>query len=306
MILKNPWAKFCWKQAQDFWGSWERFWFGARDQQRRMAVFRSVLCGVYFVFFLIRTPDLDFFFSNDGIMQSHLLHEGLFPMEYRYSIFDVIPGHAALLTGHLIFLGCLLMMIVGWFPRLAAAIAFFLHVSFMHRNIAVSFGVDLIATFYLFYLIFSDASFSKKTHSAKDNWVSDLGSVSYRLCQVQLCVIYAYSGIEKLKGVSWWGGSALWDVLANPMLIKADFGWLVHFLPILALMAYLTLLWEVYFPVLIWIPKWRPWMLVFGVLFHVGIAVSVNIPFFSLMMMSFYILFIDREHWNRLIPRVRI
>ena len=62
---------------------------------------------------------------------------------------------------------------------------------------------------------------------------------------------------------------------------------------VIVLMTYSTLIWEIYFPILVWIKPFRKWMLMFGVLLHIGIGVVVNIPFFGALMIIGYIVFLD-------------
>ena len=119
--------------------------------------------------------------------------------------------------------------------------------------------------------------------------------MAYRLCQIQVCIIYAFSGLKKLKGVSWWNGEAIWNSLTDPQLARWDFSWAAHFPLALAGMAYLTLAWEIYFPALIWIRPIRKPLLIMGIFLHLGIAVGLCLPFFGGLMVMTYVLFLDRE-----------
>ena len=160
------------------------------------------------------------------------------------------------------------------------------------------FGVDMIASFYFLYLCFADASYKYSV----DAWLgggskklSIRGHIAWRLMQFQLCVIYGFAGLEKLKGVRWWDGSAMWDVFQISNMQRFDLSFVVHFPLVLAAAVYVVLFWEIYFPILIWLPRFRPYMLFFGFLMHVGIYVFMNLPSFAFMMISLYILFLTRE-----------
>jgi hypothetical protein len=158
---------------------------------------------------------------------------------------------------------------------------------------AVGYGVDSIATFFLFCLSFAN--------SAKGGAVSSIfESMALRLLQLQVCIIYGYSGFEKLKGLLWWRGEALWYALANVQIARFDFSWVAHFPILIVIGTYATVLWEVYFPVLVWIKPVQKYVLAFGVLLHIGIAITVYIPFFAGLMISTYVLFLDRELLNQM------
>jgi uncharacterized membrane protein YphA (DoxX/SURF4 family) len=276
-----------WKQGATQAGeSWNRFWFES-NHPKQLACLRSALGFTLLVYYVTRTPDVIFYYSNQGIFPLALLQEisPVWP-----TIFTVFTSDAAILVSHFVFLGALLCLAFGWFSRAAAIVAFVLHVSFMHRNMATSYGVDFISTFYLLYLCFADY---QRKHG--DHLSTVLSSIAFRLMQIQVCIIYTYSGLGKLRGTHWWSGEAVWDVLANPQLARWDFSWVANF-PVSVMWAtYLTLFWEVYFGVLIWQPRFRRIFLIFGAMFHLGIGITINIPFFGFMMMVTYFVFLKDE-----------
>lgn len=273
--------------ARGAWRAWEKFWFEA-DGFRPMRLYRFLLGLLLFVAYSIRGLDLRLWFSDQGLLRRELMAWTL-PMEHRYSLLSVFPSDGALWAFHFAFLACLLLVAFGVGGRVVSAIAFVLHVSFLHRNVAVMYGMDLIATFFLFYLFVAKPSGRKP---APESWNALLASVGFRFVQIQLCVIYAYSGWHKLRGIPWWKGEAIWGVIGNYQYARHDFSWVAHFPGLVIFATYSTLLWEIYFPVLVWLRKWRPWMLLFGVALHVGIAVFINIPFFAAIMMVGYCAFL--------------
>lgn len=273
--------------AKDFfanaWRSWNRFWFES-NRPESMALFRALFGSLLFVYILTRTPDVPYFYSEGGTLPLAQMRE-LLDMGARQSVFFWLSSDAALWVGHALLLMSLASLAVGFYPRVSALVAYVLHVSFVHRNMTAAYGIDSISVFFLLNLILVSA----RTNSF---W----GSIAFRLCQLQVCVIYFYSGLEKLKGTHWWYGDAIWRVLANHQLAVADFSWLAPFPLLIVLSTWGTLLWEVYFPVLVWLPAWRRWMLLAGVGLHVGISLTMNIPFFGFLMMFAYAVFLtDRE-----------
>jgi hypothetical protein len=170
---------------------------------------------------------------------------------------------------------------------------------------AIVYGLDMISVFFLLYLSIANTRLSDERASSKDkDWSALLTSVSLRLIQIQLCIIYAYSGWEKLKGVAWWRGEAMWLVFASPQYARFELGWVSHFPLLLSAATYLTLLWEIYFPMAVWMPKLRPWLLAGGVLMHLGIGLTILIPFFSAVMISIYVTFLTEEQAKRAMARI--
>lgn len=274
---------------------WDKFWFEAQGE-KQIKWFRIGLSCTLLGAVLARTGDLSFFYSDQGLMRSALVSD-IFPGSYRYSLFQFFTGEAALWIGHILLLLSLSSLALGFYPRLSAIIALILHVSFIHRNMAIIYGLDSIATYFLFFLCLADGGKTKKS--------SPLGSVAFRLAQIQVCIIYAYSGLQKLRGGQWWQGEALWDVLTNHQLTRWDFSWVSHFPLLLIVATYLTLAWEIYFPVLVWVKPTRRPALWAGTLMHLGIGIALNLTFFASIMICTYILFLESQELARFESRLK-
>jgi hypothetical protein len=286
-------------QAKAFCKSWNYFWFDSRSdaQLTILAIFRVCFCLVMFSFYFSRAFDVEFFYSARGILPAwHAKHLEFF--RYHPTIFgDTTP--LWLLQGlHTLFLGFLLSQALGLFTRISAVGTYFLHMMFLNRNLTAIFGVDMIGTFFLLYLCFanSNAKYSldaKLGRAAKEQ--SPLSHIAWRLMQLQVCVVYGFSGLEKCKGTRWWDGSALWDILSMGNLQRWDMSFVAHLPILLSAAVYVVLFWEIYFPVLVWVPRLRLPLLLFGVFMHIGIFLFMNLPGFGFMMISLYLLFLKRE-----------
>jgi hypothetical protein len=291
------------------WRGWNRFWFDSRsdDVLSLLGIYRFLFCSIACFFYLTRHLDLEFFYGESGIMPlSHL--KSLPGLEYRPTILSWIPDLLAIQALHLIFLLALSSLALGFFTRASAILAFFLHLNFMNRNPTILFGMDTIGTYFLFYLCFAnsgaryslDSLLRKRSGKAPDTCShSPTSHIAFRLMQLQVCIVYAYSGLEKLKGMRWWDGSALWDVLSIGNMQRFDMSIVAHFPLLLAGSVYLVLLWEIYFPALIWVPRLRMPMLFFGLVMHIGIVISMNLPSFGFMMIANYILFLKASELDR-------
>lgn len=266
---------------------WNTFWFES-NQPENVRTFRFYFGLTLFAFYFLRTFDFSLFYFDAGVMPLSAVFD-IFPMEYRTSLFFYLTKPIYLWLGHVVFLASLLLFAFGVAPRIFAFIAFVLQVSFMNRNLAIVYGADFVAIYYLFYLCFVDG---KKKNSA-------IGSIAYRFMQIQVCLIYTYAGLDKVRGTLWWKGEALWNVFANPQMVY----WRVPFIEYLPLFivagSYLTLIWEIYFGVFVWIKPIKIPTLFFGAIFHVIIWFLVGIPFFSILMILTYILFLDSSELKR-------
>lgn len=304
--------------TQQSLAAWDQFWFSPKPMLN-LALFRIFFGGTFFYLYLKRGFDWRLFYTDEGFLPRTMANEVLLeffrPPFNWYFWPDSMMGY----FHHLMVFG-LFLIFVGLSNRFLMILTWVLHISFMQRNFSIAFGADVIGGLFLLYLSFTNCcdhlslkswltknklslpvffrkfvgSSVNRNLSSEGFWVSrDLvNSVGYRLIQIQLCVIYGYTGFEKLKGSTWWDGTALWSVFANSQMVIADLTFTRHIPIAVVSLTFLTVLFEVYFPVLVWFKKWRKWILFFGVAFHAGIGILMALFAFAFVMMSPYFLFI--------------
>jgi hypothetical protein len=210
--------------------------------------------------------------------------------------------------------GCL---VLGLGTRVAAPIVWFANLCYIHRSPVILFGVDTMMNVMLLYFMIgpSGAALSIDRLLARRWWGSETrplvsAGFVYRLLQIHLCIIYFVSGIAKLQGLSWWNGTAVWGVLANyefaPMnseLYQTTLRWLgqnqLLFDTFITGSGYLTLIFEIGYPFLIWRPSFRRLYLLGAIFLHGFIGVFMGLKTFSLMMLVFNMAFLRAEevHW---------
>ncbi|MDG0816624.1 HTTM domain-containing protein [Bdellovibrio svalbardensis] len=277
------------------WSHWERFWF-APQNLLGLAFMRIALCGTMFYLYVIRLANLEYYTDASWIPRARALEVmgDLYRPLFLWGFWpDSMMGVAHVLL--VVLLGLLTLGIGG---RWIMWLAWILDAAFIQRNYAVNFGADIIAALFLFYMSFTQScerlsilNLFRKKRVFKDGDI--ISSVMMRMMQVQIGVLYAYTGAEKLKGMSWWDGTALWSVMANPQMTTMNFDFLRNIPWIIPLLAYSTVIFEVYFPVMVAWKKTRYLWLIVGVFFHSGIAIFMGLGPFAMTMMSTYFLFVD-------------
>jgi hypothetical protein len=137
-----------------------------------------------------------------------------------------------------------------------------------------------------------------------------------RCLQLHFCIIYMASGASKLLGSAWWSGTALWGTVANYSFAPMYLDWYMNallwlsqhrFLWELAMTsgAVFTLVLEIGFPFLVWLPRWRWLMICSAVVLHTGIGLTMGLVTFSLMMICICFSFVPPEAVHYLIDSVR-
>lgn len=292
---------------------WNEFWFAPRDLFN-VSVFRAVIASVMFVMYWLRHADIGKFYFNDGLLPVDRALE-LLPELYHSPWPLFFKSDVATYWAHVAFLVGLALLALGVIGRWGTWLIWALHIGFMQRNFSLVYGADLFANFWLLYLCFirHNEHFSvlnlwrmpKFPLTLPQRTDDLLSSAMTRLIQVQLCVSYAYTGIEKLKGLQWWEGTAVWYTLGMTELVAWDLTALRDIPVVIGLLSMGPLLFEVYFPFGVVLRKLRtPWLL-FGVLFHLGTAIFMDLWFFCLVMTSSYILFVDSQYLRQRVAFIR-
>lgn len=275
-----------------------------QGHKERLAAFRILLCGTLFYIACYRQLVVEQFGEQALIPRAQAF--AIFPDYYKPLIQLFFWPDSMAYVVHLIYIALLLGATLGVLNRPLLFLTWVLAQGFIQRNYSVLFGADVIGTLLLFYLAFTNCQscytirdlFSKWTQKKEDHQPNRFGdqisSLFFRLLQIQIFTIYMYTGFEKLKGTTWWDGTALWTVLVNPQFTGFDLIFLKSFPLFFAVGTFVTIIFEVYFPVMVAFRKTRYLWLGLGVLFHLQIGILLSLMSFSLVMMSTYFLFIDR------------
>jgi len=281
-----------------------QFWFRPFSHQA-LGLFRLIVGSTLFFLYLSRHKDIEFFYSEQGILPKSLALD-FFPEFLRPSWLWSFWSDSYLNLAHGTLLFCLLLVTFGIGGRLVIIVTWILNIAFIQRNYAVNFGADIIGNIWLFYLIFTGPGnwftwkhFLKGSRYQPLESASDwLSSVGVTLIRIHLCTIYFYTGIEKLKGTSWWDGTALWTVLINSQMVVTDFEWVKYISPLIFILTWVTILFEIFFTPLVFVERCKLPILLFGVVFHLTIGGIMALMPFALIMIAPYPFFILRPQSN--------
>lgn len=244
--------------------------------------------------------NLERWFDNSGVMIAR--GGGLRSSFYRFAPDAqwMAPLHVAVLS-----VGALLLLI-GLRPRIGAVLVFLAHTSLQQRTPQILNSGDRL--FAILALLAVTMPLGRR--ASVDAWLrrrkgitAPLASVwGQRLVQIQIAYVYASTVLSKASSGRWLSGKALYDVLASPVF--AEWPRWIGFWPLIYALTWGTLLFEIGFPTLVWFRKLRPWVLLAGIGFHVGIDVLMIIPMFSWIMIVSYGAFLDDDIANRVLSRI--
>ena len=298
--------------------NWNLFWFSPLDTIS-LSSFRLCFATVLFVHYIIRCFNFRLFFFENGLLSPV---EAYYLGRLEFQSLDLVIRSDTLLMGLYIAL-CIstLSLLLGLGGRRLSFFIFLLHIVFLKRNPSIATSADHIATFFLLYLSLTNPSrqlnILQYIKNKGKEWVLPkpqnsfwLDRVGARCLQIHSCIILLYSGLEKLKSEFWWKGNALSKALLEKRneIPFIDFSFLksdtlfskILLNELFPLICFSLILFELYFPVLVWVPGvLRKWSLRLGVLFFIIAGVCLNMYFHFLMLLPVLLLFCSPDRLRK-------
>jgi hypothetical protein len=198
-------------------------------------------------------------------------------------------------------------LLVGVATRVAVVTVWVLSTSFAHLNPAIENAGDEVRGILLFYLMLSPcgAAWSLDSRRLRRDDVRLIWPWALRLLFVQMVLIYFSSGVYKLLGAQWRAGESLYYVLSDWTFARCPYAALPIPYLLTQLLTWSVLAWELAFPLLVMIRRTRVIALLFGVTFHLGIGLFLELGMFTPYMLCLYLPLVPWERWaDRLTSRV--
>jgi len=150
------------------------------------------------------------------------------------------------------------------------------------------------------YLLFMDEKANERK-GALGVISRGLTNTFYIICWAQVLAAYIFPFIYKVQGEMWLNGTALGTILSIPEFSRnfiLSFARPDHWL--FMLLTWATLLYQAAFPILIWTKKAKPYLLVVGVMFNLGIAIAMGLVDIAVVMIAAYAILLDEATINKL------
>lgn len=317
-----------------FLGSWTDFWFGAVDPIGFHLV--RMFCGFMLLAWLLPFYGThEAFFSLGGWFDQQAYREGSHLAEglrvpTSWSILYAAGTNSPLLT--IIYWSsilCLVLFTLGILPQVTAILAWIIVASYTD-NPAVSYDGDVLLLvpalyFMVGYVLYSLPRPGRAWHFPllvpPVSWFvskspervaapSSAANLALRLFQVHTALIVCTSGFHKLQSAEWWEGVNFWYALHPALETTVDearthAGHAMAYLGLLSFGAYLTLAWQLAFPVYAWRPRWRLLLLSGAAIGWLGCAFLYRLPLFGPALLLGSLSFLAAEEWYRVIPGLR-
>lgn len=247
------------------------------------------------------------------------------------NVFSQVAGNDIAVTELYVLLAlCAVLFTIGYRTRIVMIPLFILWVGFVEVNEYVSDQSDNLTRIALIAMFFAspaerwsmDAARRRRNAGRRSAWPIRLWrfqrvlplwftNLAHNLAIVvlacQVSFIYVSGGLYKAGGAPWSGGWAIYD----PIHVEQFGTWpelsalVTAWAPAVAFATLLTLLVQVSFPLLLLRRGTRIFALIVMLGFHVGIAVLMGLPWFSLAMIAIDSIFIRDVTWRHMSQGLR-
>lgn len=252
-------------------------------------------------------PDRAIFFTDAGMIDLEIVHK--YTVGAYVSAFDLCPSLEAVSLYMLLSGLAMVLLLLGVWPRLAAAVVFVWYVSYAMRATLILVGWDEVLRCTSFLVLFSPTSavWSLRSRKARKKAPPVLQVPRYglTLMQAQLVVIYVQAVLARFADPYWTSGEFLSFFMLSSNARWPGL-WVLNYSLLLKISTYLVLLLELAIPVLLMIRRWRWYGFAAGIMLHGGISLTAdNLELFFLSMLALYPSFLlpqDMDWLERRLP----
>ena len=256
---------------------------------------RILIGGVLFFYFLNALRQARDFSDPDGLID-HRLSTRLLPPT-RISLFQ--PGMPGILFRATYLCACVAAVAVmaGYHPRAAALFLFPAAVSTLRWNILAAYLDDALIHIFCLWLVLLPvgrtltlpAILQDGWNAASADWLTaTVPGTTPRVFLANMALVYLVAGAYKFTSPMWRDGSAMHAALRMPIARAPGF-WTPRWRTPLRLVTHAALIMEPLFAVIFVLPagsvlKWP--LLAGAIVFHLGIALTLKIPYSNAAMLG--------------------
>jgi hypothetical protein len=286
--------------------NWDNFWF-SNTSPSPVCLFRILYGLITLSYGILWMPRYLIWFGQHSIISINTVQkwceEGLSILLW----YDPSDTFITVFFG--VYILATVCLIIGFHTRLSNCIVFVLLASFMFRDPFILDAGDRLLLKLAFLLIFTPAgamySVDGLINKKRSTALKSHDRVGQRLLQLQMVSVYWQAFWLKLYGHTWLDGTAVYYALHMKDFVRFSIPYLFDHLWALKLLCWGTMLVEFLLWSLIWIRKFRYWILLAGLLLHAGFEWSLNIPLLQYIMVAMYITFIDSDDVERFVDRFK-
>jgi hypothetical protein len=276
------------------------YFINTKDTSTDFIPFFRITIGLILLFhFISILPDFNLLYGMKSVIPTDIhtiyLNKSVILFDEIIIFLNKITGseHLSVILFKTLFIIFCLLIIAGFYSRIFAVLLLILQVAIVKSSYYYSYGVDFFSSMSLMYLIIlpSDEYFSIRSIFSKREEKRNYLFVKTTF-QIHLAIAYFVSGIEKLSGYNWRNGESIWKAIHLPNFsndFNLNFDFLGNYSSLVVIIGWSTIVIELLYPLFITIKKTRKIWLFLTISLHLGIALTLNLYFFSAIMITWNI-----------------
>lgn len=194
------------------------------------------------------------------------------------------------LGGQILFL---VLGILNKFPRIASVMVYFFTINLFHKGYLAFTGGEVLLNILLFYMLFIHRLPEKDPLYRLQNL---LNNTFFLIILIQICVVYFFSTLYKFLDPDWVSGNALMYISSIEGYTSGMLKLLFEENPTVSWIGtWFALIYQISFPLLVWVKKIKVPFLIIGAVFHLMISFGMGIFSFGVIMIILYLFFLDLD-----------
>jgi predicted DCC family thiol-disulfide oxidoreductase YuxK len=295
--------------------AWCKFWFEPRSPVP-LALFRILFSVMVLETLLHFACDFSLYYGAENLLPVDAIANSNWDMRPKLDLLLLLPNTDFWHWSYFCSIaGATVMLLFGLCTRFSA-FWLFLGLITLQTHFQSNYNAgDRYEILVALLLALSEAgaaiSLDNLIRHRKDDWrvvgfeTQPISGWTVRVLQVQLAVAYCHAFFSKIVGRQWLDGSVMYYVsrfrdfhrFTLPFIYDSRLG--------CKLVAWSTIAIEGAMWTLIWVKELRYWVLFLGILMHLTIAFTMEIPVFEGLFISTYILFVDPKDLARCMDKVK-
>lgn len=192
------------------------------------------------------------------------------------------------------------LLCVGLFTRASSIVMFVMIASMHQRNLFMTNSGDTLLRCSAFFLMFAPAGAALSLDRLRNIWKGREGPEiqprvpwAQRMIQIELSLLYFMTFWNKSLGPSWIDGTAVYYVNHLDEFRRFPLPSFLNDIALIKLQTWFTLAAEFSLGVLVWIKELRYPILAIGLLLHLTLEYSLNVPMFQWTTLALYVTFLQ-------------
>jgi hypothetical protein len=240
------------------------------------------------------------------------------PYAWPFSVLDWFSHPFWLWAVHLLAALVAASFLIGILPFWSGALSLYFLLSYAHRNPGVVTGLDSLLWMALFYILLTPCGRMFGVNAVpppeKPSFLAGLEAVPpgphwegfpIRVLQLHVSVLYFLGGLDKLNP-EWLAGNVFW----NPRLVETGIPFAEESLRSApqwaAVFVYGALLFHLFFPVFVWLPRFRYVALGGALATHLVVALFWGHAPTHVLMVILLVAFVRPDHLDAVVQRTLI